>query len=227
MNNLKTKGKIVLIISIIIMLVSIFLIVRISKGEDSGSSPVIYEVDNSFRVDSPLGFNGPFNVNVYGIVENRSDEPINNVVVRVYYYDVDRKRHEVVIPSFNIAANSEYTIDYDTIGQERAFYIDKVEYKIGNGSYKSLTGGTFTSMGQGVKKMVKCIPFIFILLAGGTGVFIGTAMVTFKKPTVTKFSDVFKPSVRKDMVKCKYCGTFNKNGASKCSSCGAAIEYNS
>ena len=106
MNNLKIKGKIVLILSIIIMLVSVFLIVRIAKSDGEGSSPTIYEVDNSFRVDSPLGFNGPYNVNIYGIVENKSDEAINNVVVRVYYYDVDRKRHEVVIPSFNIAANS-------------------------------------------------------------------------------------------------------------------------
>jgi hypothetical protein len=226
MNNLKIKGKIVLILSIIIMLVSVFLIVRIAKSDGEGSSPTIYEVDNSFRVDSPLGFNGPYNVNIYGIVENKSDEAINNVVVRVYYYDVDRKRHEVVIPSFNIAANSEYTIDYDTTGQERAFYIDKVEYKVGNGSYKTLSGSTFSSVSQGAGKVLKCIPLIFVLLAGGTGVFIGTAMVTFRKPTVSKFTDVFRPSIRKDMVKCKYCGTFNKNGSSKCSSCGAAIEYN-
>lgn len=234
MNNLKIKGKIVLILSIIMMLVSIFLIVRIAKSDGGGSSPTIYEVDNSFRVDSPLGMNGPYinpySVNVYGVVENKSDKAINDVVVRVYYYDVDRKRHEIVIPSFNIAANSEYTIDYDTTARERAFYIDKVEYKVGNGSYKTLSSSTFGSAsqvtGKFAGKLLKSIPFIFVLLAGAGGAFIGTAMVTFRKPTVSKFTDVFRPSIRRDMIKCKYCGTFNKNGSSKCSSCGAAIEYN-
>jgi prophage antirepressor-like protein len=46
-----------------------------------------------------------------------------------------------------------------------------------------------------------------------------------RKPEAKKFTDVFKPSVRRDIVKCKYCGSGNKNGELKCSSCGASIEY--
>lgn len=226
MNNLKFKGRIILIVSLIVMIASVvFMIVTLKNGGES-SGPAIYEVDNSFSVDSPLGFNSPYEVNVYGIVENKTDSLIEDVVVRVYYYDTDRKRHEVVIPSFDISANSEYTIDYYTTGEERAFYIDKVEYKIGNGSYKTLSGHfALSGVGSGLINFAKCIPFIILILLGAGGVFVGVAMVTFKKPTVNKFSDVFKPSVRKDVIKCKYCGTYNKNGELKCASCGASIEY--
>lgn len=232
MKNLKLKGKIVTIISIIVMVVAVFLMINVFKDKDTGnlapSNVELYEVDNSFRVDSPLGFNGPFEVNVYGIIENKSDKDANDVVVKVYYYDVENKRQEVLIPSFDISANSEYTIDYDIVAEKRAFHVDKVEYKIGNGNFQELDNGFFSSFepdATPIFNVVKLIPCIIILIIGGAGFFVGLAMVTFKKPSANKFSDVFKPSVRKDVVKCKYCGSNNKNGELKCSSCGASIEY--
>ena len=144
----------------------------------------------------------------------------------MYYFDTDRKRHEVLIPSFDINANSEYTIDYDTTGQERAFYIDKVEYKIGSGSFKTLKGFTSAStISNKMDNVGKIIPFIILLMISAGGIFVGISFITFNMPKAEKILDVFKPSVRKNIVKCQYCGSNNKHGTFKCSSCGAALEY--
>ena len=229
MKNLKSKGIVTLIISFILMIVSIGLIIVNSKDEGeslTNKDPSLYQVSNSFKVDSPLGFDEPYEVNIYGIIENKSNEDIEDVVVRVYYFDTDRERQEVIIPTFDIEAKSEYTIDYDTTGEERAFYIDKVEYKIGNGNFKTLKGFTSASViTNKIDKSSKIIPFVFLLIFSVFGIFVGIAFTTYNMPTAEKIIDVFKPSVRKNIVTCKYCGSNNKHGTFKCTSCGAAIEY--
>ena len=230
MKNVKGKGIGIIVISAIVMIISIVLIIANIKNKDQGSSNTtqsIYEVDNSFKVSSPLAFQGPYEVNVYGIVKNNSAEDIKDVKVRVYYYDTDRKRHEVNIPSFDINAYSEYTIDYDTTGAERAFYVDKVEYKIGNGSFKKLNDSFFAGIGTSNDSVDvgKIIPFIILLVFSIFGVFAGVAFTTYNMPTAEHVIDIFKPSVRKNIVQCQYCGSNNKHGTFKCSSCGANIEY--
>ena len=230
MKNIKTKGIIILIISIIAFIIGVGGIIVNSKDKGESvvnTTPNLYEVNNSFRASSPVKIYPPYQVNIYGIIENRSNKEVKDVTIKVYYSDTDWKRHEAIIPSFDIDANSEYIIDYDLDNQNhRGFYVEKVEYKVGNGNYKALKG--FSSAATSSKtneKLLRILPFIIILIFSLPGIFIGVVFTTFNMPEAEHISDVFKPSVRKNIVKCQYCGTNNKHGVFKCSSCGASIEY--
>lgn len=224
MKKANLYGKIILIISILVVIFSIGTIIYNATHKDEVKEETyIYEVDNSFRVDSPLGFNGPYKVNVYGIVENKSNKKIENVIIKVYYYDVERKRHEVEIPVFDIDANSEYTIDYDTTGDVRAFYIDKIEYKIGNNGFKEMSRhGTFSDVSSNAWKFV---PFIILLFAGMFGIVFSIPLMAYKEIKFDKISTVFTSFANRNIVKCEYCGSSCKRGILKCPNCGAALEY--
>lgn len=232
-NKKSIWGKIILILSVILIVVSIIFLVRnINNNDDNNSQRgIIYEVDNTFKVSSPLGFNGPFDVEVYGIVENRSDEKIEDVTLKVYYYDTNNKRQTITVPTFDVEANSEYTVEYTIRESTRAFHVDKVEYTIGTGSVKTLTN--YSNAQTSFSNSFKIVPFIFLIILGIGGAATSIVMMYVRSKPEGYFDDIEKSSggvmrAKKNtiqMVTCQYCGTENKVGASKCISCGSSLKY--